>query len=112
MRLLEKRTEIENEKIKMYTLLHRFEFKNSAKFRQTFSHVCNFMQFYFPKLSLIVCNSCPKFTNFDEAFPEIPNFSKFHGKDHNLLISQKDFATKVDVFRKWFSKVRQNRNNL
>ena len=63
------------------------------------------LQFYFPKLSLIVCNSCPKFTNFDEAFPEIPNFSKFHGKDHNLLISQKDFATKVDVFRNGFRKL-------
>ena len=47
MRLWEKRTEIENEIMKIYTyaslgekntLLHRSAFKNSAKVRQTFSY--------------------------------------------------------------------------
>ena len=38
MRLLEKRTEIENEIMKIYTLLHRSGLKKSAKFRQTVSY--------------------------------------------------------------------------
>ena len=68
---------------KIYKLLHRSAFKNSAKFRQTFSH---FYSFVF-EISLIFRNFCPNLTNFDENFPEFqqicwkrsksPRFSNF-----------------------------------
>ena len=68
---------------KIYKLLHRSAFKNSAKFRQTFSH---FYSFVF-EISLIFRNFCPNLTNFDEKFPEFqqicwkrsksPRFSNF-----------------------------------
>ena len=51
---------------KIYKLLHRSAFKNSAKFRQTFSH---FYSFIF-EISLIFRNFCPYLTNFEEKFPE------------------------------------------
>ena len=64
-------------------LLHRSAFKNSAKFRQTFSH---FYSLVF-EISLIFRNFCPNLTNFDEFFPEFqqicwkrstsPRFSNF-----------------------------------
>ena len=53
---------------KIFILLHHSEFKNSAKFRQTFSQFCSFIF----KISLIFRNFCPKCTNFDEFFPEFP----------------------------------------
>ena len=68
---------------KIYKLLHRSAFKNSATFRQTFSH---FYSFVF-EISLIFRNFCPNLTNFDENFPEFqqicwkrsksPRFSNF-----------------------------------
>ena len=68
---------------KIHKPLHRSELKNSAKFRQTFSH---FYSFVF-EISLIFRNCCPNLTNFDEVFPEIqeiwwkrsksPRFSNF-----------------------------------
>ena len=51
-------------------LLHRSAFKNSAEFRQTFSHVYRFIF----KMSLIFRKFCPNFTNFDKKFPEFQNF--------------------------------------
>ena len=51
---------------KIYKLLHRSAFKNSAKFRQTFSH---FSSFIF-KISLIFRNFVQNLTNFDEKIPE------------------------------------------
>ena len=53
---------------KIFILLHHSEFKNSAKFRQTFSQFCSFIF----ENSLIFRNFCPKFTNFYEKFPEFP----------------------------------------
>ena len=68
---------------KIYKLLHRSAFKNSAKFRQTFSH---FYSFVF-EISLIFRNFCANLTNFHENFPEFqqncwkrsksPRFSNF-----------------------------------
>ena len=40
------------------TLVHRSAFKNSAKFRQTFSHFCNRIL----KILFRICNSGPKVT--------------------------------------------------
>ena len=54
---------------KIFILLHRSEFENAAKFRQTFSHLCSF-NFNF---SLIFRNFCPKIANFDE---KIRNFEQ------------------------------------
>ena len=51
---------------KIYKLLHRSAFKNSAKFRQACSHFCSFIF----KSSLIFRNFCSTFTNFDEHLPE------------------------------------------
>ena len=48
----------------------RSAFKNSAKFRQTFSHFYNTIF----EISLIFSKSCPKFTNFDEDSPEFQRF--------------------------------------
>ena len=84
----------------IYKLLHRSAFKNSAKFRQTFSHFYNFVF----EISLIFRNFCPNLTNVDEFFR---NFSKSAGKDQNLLDSQIswDFAPKiVEFFRERLSK--------
>jgi len=53
---------------KIFILLHHSEFKNSAKFCQTFSQFCSFIF----ESSLIFRNFCPKFTNFHENFPEFP----------------------------------------
>ena len=68
---------------KIYKLLHRSAFKNSAKFRQTFSHFYNFIF----EISLIFRKICPYLTNLDEKFPEFqqiwwkisksPRFSNF-----------------------------------
>ena len=68
---------------KIYKLLHRSAFKNSAKFPQTFSHFYNFIF----ESSLIFRNFCPNLINFDEKFPEFqqicwkrskyPRFSNF-----------------------------------
>ena len=70
---------------KIYKLLHRSAFKNSARFRQTFSHCWSFIF----KISLILRSFCANFTNFDERFPEFqqicwrrsksPRFSVFLG---------------------------------
>ena len=43
---------------------HRSAFKISAKFRQTFSHFCNFTL----KRLFMFCNYSPKITNFDDFF--------------------------------------------
>ena len=68
---------------KIYKLLHRSAFNNSAQFRQTFSH---FSSFIF-KISLIFRNFVQNPTNFDEKIPEFqqicwkksksPRFSNF-----------------------------------
>ena len=58
---------------KIYKLLHRSASKNSAKFRQTFSHFYRFINFIFT-ISLIFRKFCPNFTNFEEQFPEFQNF--------------------------------------
>ena len=67
----------------IYKLLHRSAFINSAKFRQTCSHVYSFIL----TISLMFRNFCPNLTNFDEHFPEFqqicwkrsksPRFSNF-----------------------------------
>ena len=54
------------------TALHRSAFKNSAKFHQTFSHVCSFIL-----KCLLFCNDGPKFTNFDGFFRNFSNFFFF-----------------------------------
>ena len=56
---------------KINKLLHRSAFKNSAKFRQTFSH---FYSFTF-KISAIFHKFCSKLANFDEFSPEFQQFS-------------------------------------
>ena len=52
------------------TLLHHSEFENSAKCRQTFSHVCSFIF----KVSLMFCNCCQISINFGEKYPEFQQF--------------------------------------
>ena len=53
-----------DEMYEIYELLHRSAFKNSDKFRQTFSH---FYRFIF-EISLMFSNFRPNLTNFDEKF--------------------------------------------
>ena len=87
---LGEKNRIENEIMKMYTLLHRSAFKNSAKFRQTFSHFRKFTL----KILFIFCNYVPKFTNVDV----FRNVSNLYGKDQNLLDFSQiswDFATNI-----------------
>ena len=65
-------------------LLNRSEFKNSAKFRQTFPFLCNCIV----KLSLIFFNCCPKFINL---MNNLRNFSNFYARDQYLLYYQYKF---------------------
>ena len=89
---------------KIYKLLHRSAFKNSAKFRQTFSHFFSFIL----KSSLIVRIFFAIFVQISPILTNIfRNFSNFHGKDKNLLDSKIswDFAPKIiEISRKWLSK--------
>ena len=55
--------------------------KKSAKVRQTFSHFCSFVF----KISLIFCDSGPKFTNFHDFFR---NFNNLYGQDQMFRDSQ------------------------
>ena len=66
---------------KIYTLLHRSEFKNSDNFRQFFSHFWTFMF----KMLLTVCKCCPKLTYLDEFFRNFSN-SKFYYFSQKMTI--------------------------
>ena len=89
---------------KIDKLLHRSAFKNSAKFRQTFSHFYNFMF----ENSLIFRNFCPYLTKFEEKFPEY--FRKFAGKDQNLLLVDSEISNRklLKFSKNGCRKVRKN----
>ena len=106
MRLLEKRTEVENEIMKMYnTDLHTFAFLESKRI-QKFSQISsNFFTFFIFKLNFhwffqnVIQNS-------QILMNILRNFCNFYGEDQHLLDSSQiswDFATKiVEIFRKLF----------
>ena len=89
---------------KIYKLLHRSAFKNSTKFRQTFSHFCTDLQIYsqiFHWMFVTVVQNSPILMIFSRKF-QCQQFLRKRSKSPRFSIFLRFRTKKCCIFRKWF----------